>query len=85
MQCLTGHRNYGRGLVAGACVGILAAMLIIFVVVHFVIVLRKWLTETKLGMHGRFSKMDVHRVDHRNGRGSDIEMLAAVPKGSRSG
>lgn len=45
----------GRGLIAGACIGILAAAIVIFVIVRFLIKLREWITETKLGLYGNLS------------------------------
>jgi hypothetical protein len=54
------NRSNGRGLIAGACIGILAAAVIVFAIVHFLIKLREWITETKLGLYGNLST--------RNGR-----------------
>lgn len=54
------YRRNGRGLIAGACIGILAAAVVVFVIVHFLIKLREWITETKLGLYGNLST--------RNGR-----------------
>jgi len=45
----------GRGLIAGACIGILAAAVVVFVIVHYLIKLREWITETKLGRYGNLS------------------------------
>lgn len=45
-------------MVAGACVGILAATVVVFVAVHFLIRFRIWVTETKMGMYGKLSKHD---------------------------
>ncbi|KAH0032366.1 hypothetical protein KCU84_g10476, partial [Aureobasidium melanogenum] len=45
----------GTGLVAGACIGILAATVVVFVIVHYLIKLREWITETKLGLYGNLS------------------------------
>jgi hypothetical protein len=53
-------RASGKGLIAGACIGILAAAVVVFVIVHFLIKLREWITETKLGRYGDLST--------RNGR-----------------
>lgn len=50
------NRSNGRGLVAGACIGILVGMIIVFVIVRYLILLRRWITETKLGMHGKLSR-----------------------------
>lgn len=54
-------RAHGRGLVAGACIGILAAMIIFFVVVRYLILLRMWITEKRLGMTGKLSKRAIKR------------------------
>lgn len=47
---LTLSRENGSGLVAGACIGILVASIVVFIVVRYLILLRKWLTEKKLEM-----------------------------------
>jgi hypothetical protein len=49
-------QNNSPGFVAGAIVGILVAAIIIFLIVRYLIVLRVWVTEKKLGQHGKFSK-----------------------------
>lgn len=54
------NRRNGRGLIAGACIGILAATAVVFAIVHFLIKLREWITENKLGLYGNLST--------RNGR-----------------
>jgi hypothetical protein len=43
----------GRGRVAAYIFGILVAAIIIFVIVRYVILLRQWVTETKLGLTGK--------------------------------
>jgi len=43
----------GRGVVAGACIGILAAMCVVFLIVHYLIMLRSWITEGTFGMEGK--------------------------------
>ncbi|KAF2088210.1 hypothetical protein K490DRAFT_16992, partial [Saccharata proteae CBS 121410] len=48
----------GKGVVTGYCFGILIAMIIILAIVHGIQALRKWVTERKLGMTGKFSKRD---------------------------
>jgi hypothetical protein len=50
---LTIYRNNGNGLVAGACIGVLAVMCLVFVIVHFFVKTRRLITEVKLGMKGR--------------------------------
>jgi hypothetical protein len=60
-------RKGGRGLVAGYIVGILVAAVVVFVIVRYLILLRQWVTETKLGKTGR--------LETRGGRGpTDAEM-----------
>lgn len=61
----------GHGVVAGACVGILAATVLLFTVVRYAILLRKWATESKLGMTGKFSSRrprggagEIMEIDH---------------------
>lgn len=50
---LDDSRKGGRGLVAGYIIGILVGAVIVFVIVRYLVVLRKWVTETKLGKTGR--------------------------------
>jgi uncharacterized membrane protein len=45
-----------HGVVAGVIIGILVATIIVFLIVRYLIVLRVWFTEKKLGKHGKFSK-----------------------------
>lgn len=49
-------RANGRGLVAGASIGILAGMIVVFVIVRYLIWIRRWITEKKLGLKGKLSK-----------------------------
>jgi hypothetical protein len=51
-------QNNSPGFVAGVIVGILVAAIIVFLIVRYLIVLRVWVTEKKLGKHGKFSKRD---------------------------
>ncbi|KAL8963356.1 MAG: hypothetical protein Q9193_000378 [Seirophora villosa] len=48
--------NRGSGRLAGYILGILAAACVIFGIVWLIIWIRRWLTESKLGMHGKFAK-----------------------------
>jgi hypothetical protein len=43
------------GIVAAFIIGILVAAIIIFLIVKYLILLRVWITEKKLGMTGKFS------------------------------
>jgi uncharacterized membrane protein len=49
-------QKYSSGLVGGYIVGILIAAIIIFLIVRYLIVLRVWVTEKKLGKTGKFSR-----------------------------
>ncbi|PSN62311.1 hypothetical protein BS50DRAFT_624993 [Corynespora cassiicola Philippines] len=60
------------GKVAGYIVGILVACIIVFLIVRYVVVLRVWLTEKKLGMTGKFGT-------RRGSRMGDEEVGKAVP------
>ena len=59
------------GAVAGVIVGILVAAIIIFLIVRYLIVLRVWVTEKKLGKHGKFSK---------RGEAKDLPLEHIIPK-----
>jgi hypothetical protein len=48
----------GRGLVAGACIGILVGSIIVFIIVRYFIWLRQWIVERKLRIGGRQSSHD---------------------------
>ncbi|KJZ71590.1 hypothetical protein HIM_08984 [Hirsutella minnesotensis 3608] len=45
----------GRGLVAAYILGIAVGLVVVFSIVRGLIWLRRWLTESKLGMHGKFA------------------------------
>jgi hypothetical protein len=51
-------QEHSSGVVAGYILGILVAAIIIFLIVRYLIVLRVWVTEEKLGMRGKFSPRD---------------------------
>ncbi|KAL8656907.1 MAG: hypothetical protein Q9226_002461 [Calogaya cf. arnoldii] len=53
--------NKGSGKLAGYILGILAAACVIFGIVWGIIWIRRWLTESKLGMHGKFTMKTVVR------------------------
>ncbi|KAF1993668.1 hypothetical protein P154DRAFT_557626 [Amniculicola lignicola CBS 123094] len=50
------NKTHSPGVVAGYCIGILVGAILIFVIVRYLIVLRVWVTEKKLGNTGKFSK-----------------------------
>lgn len=55
-------QSNGSGSVTGYCFGILIGMAIIFVIVHFLVKGRVWLTEQVLGMDGKFSRREAGRM-----------------------
>lgn len=52
----------GRGIVAGYVFGILVGTIIVFCIVWGIVWVRRWLTEKKLGMEGKFAHQR-QRVD----------------------
>lgn len=48
-------QQHSSGIVAAYIVGILVASVIIFLLVRYVIMLRVWITERKMGKMGKFS------------------------------
>ncbi|KAL8923592.1 MAG: hypothetical protein Q9208_004539 [Pyrenodesmia sp. 3 TL-2023] len=48
--------NNGSGRLAAYILGILAAACVIYAIVWLIIWIRRWMTEAKLGMHGKFTK-----------------------------
>lgn len=66
----------GRGIVAGYVFGILVGTIIVFCIVWGIVWVRRWLTEKKLGMEGKFAHQR-HRVD--------VEMDAHGNKYARGG
>ncbi|KAF2199900.1 hypothetical protein GQ43DRAFT_99179 [Delitschia confertaspora ATCC 74209] len=47
------NKTHSPGLVTGYCFGILIGAIIVFLIVRYLIVMRVWITETKLGRHGK--------------------------------
>jgi len=67
-------QKHSSGVVAGYIIGILIAAIIIFVIVRYLIALRVWVTETKLGKKGKFSTHD------KNSAGIPDFPLHSTPK-----
>ena len=69
-------RTNSSGKVAAYIVGILVAAIIIFLIVRYLIMLRVWLTEKKLGKNGKFSR---HRrlTDSVEGKGIPMHNVIA--------
>lgn len=63
----------GNGLVAGACIGIAVGLVIVFALVRYLMLLRQWVTEVKLGMSGKL------------GRSRDLDLLPITEHGAKSG
>lgn len=51
-------RIHSKGVVAGYIIGILVITIIAFVLVHFLLLLRQWITEKKMKKAGKFSSKD---------------------------
>jgi hypothetical protein len=54
------RKTHSKGLVAGYIMGILVGTIVVFVAIHFLIKFRRWLTEEKFGMRGRFSSREAY-------------------------
>ncbi|KAF9739362.1 hypothetical protein PMIN01_01996 [Paraphaeosphaeria minitans] len=65
--------EHSSGVVAGYIVGILVGSIIVFLIVRYLILLRLWLTEKKLGKTGKFSSRD-HRRMRDEEAGKHVEM-----------
>ncbi|PHH75515.1 hypothetical protein CDD80_2312 [Ophiocordyceps camponoti-rufipedis] len=68
------RRAGSRGRVAGYVLGITAALVIFFCAVHFLILLRIWLTETKLGLDAKHAREPVLVADIES---ADVEAKAS--------
>lgn len=50
-------QKHGSGVVAGYIIGILVGAIVLFIIIHYLILLRKWITESKMGKTGKFSTL----------------------------
>lgn len=84
MKVLIPYRRHGRGLVAGVCIGILVGAIIIFAVVHYIISLRKRLTEPNTIKTAPSTELDfVRYTDIESAHGSiGMERVEIPPKQS---
>lgn len=57
------NETHSHGVVAGYIIGILVAAIIIFLIVRYLIVLRLWLTEEKMGKTGKYSNHGGARLE----------------------
>lgn len=55
-------------------------MILVFVVVHFVMKLRLWVTETKLGMYGKLSTRDEQCADSGELEEANLGMIEISTK-----
>jgi hypothetical protein len=70
---LTQLTTHTTGIVAAYIVGILVGAVIVFLIVKYLILLRLWLTEKKLGKTGKFSSRD-HRSMRDEEVGKHVQM-----------
>lgn len=77
----------GRGYVAAYIIGIAVGICLIFAIVWGLIWLRRWITEKKLGMEGKFAKqrtggsdaeMNTFSTKHHNGHQTETQEPPAV-------
>ncbi|KAF2459727.1 hypothetical protein BDY21DRAFT_176873 [Lineolata rhizophorae] len=66
--------KHKRGIVAAYCVGIFIGMLVVFGVVHLFVKLRRWATENKGLMLGKFAEKDVARREMTESAKETIEL-----------
>jgi hypothetical protein len=45
-------QEHGSGVVAGYIIGILVGAIVLFIIIRYLILLRKWITESKMGKTG---------------------------------
>ena len=50
-------QKHGSGVVAGYIIGILVGAVVLFLIIRYLILLRKWITESKMGKVGIFSTL----------------------------
>ncbi|KAL6710194.1 hypothetical protein ACN47E_009985 [Coniothyrium glycines] len=63
-------QEHSAGIVAAYIVGILVASIIIFLIVRYLIMLRLWVTERKMGKLGKFShRGTVRAINHETEKG----------------
>lgn len=66
-------RKNSSGVVAAYIIGILVAAIVIFLIVRYLILLRVWVTEKKMGKIGKFSNRGTVRM-------ADDEAEKGLPK-----
>ncbi|KAH7089259.1 hypothetical protein FB567DRAFT_328784 [Paraphoma chrysanthemicola] len=59
-------QEHSSGIVAAYIVGILVAAIVVFLIVRYLIMLRVWVTEKKLGKTGKLSAREVRSAVHQD-------------------
>lgn len=59
-------QTHSSGIVAAYIIGILVASILVFLLVRYLIMLRLWVTEKKLGKSGKFSRRSGADVMHED-------------------
>lgn len=70
--------KHSSGIVAAYIIGILVGAIIVFLIVRYVIMLRVWITETKLGKRGKFRSARL--ADEENGQAKEIPLKSVDAK-----
>jgi uncharacterized membrane protein len=70
-------RNNSSGIVAAYIIGILVAAIVIFLIVRYLILLRVWITEKKLGKTGKFSHRGTVIPDEEAEKGVPMHGISA--------
>jgi hypothetical protein len=71
-------RKNSSGIVGAYIIGILVAAIVIFLIVKYLILLRMWITEKKLGMTGKFSHRGAPRMmDEEAEKGTSMHNVSA--------
>jgi hypothetical protein len=68
--------KHSDGIVAAYIVGILVAAIVVFLIVRYVIMLRLWLTETKMGKNGKFRR-GTRMADEEHGKSIPLHSVGA--------
>ncbi|KAH7394910.1 hypothetical protein DE146DRAFT_64957 [Phaeosphaeria sp. MPI-PUGE-AT-0046c] len=71
-------RTHSSGIVAAYIIGILVAAIIIFLIVRYLITLRVWVTEKRLGKMGKFSAREQrHQINDEVEKGINLDNIGA--------
>ncbi|KAL5113322.1 hypothetical protein ACEQ8H_008817 [Pleosporales sp. CAS-2024a] len=67
---------HSSGIVAAYIIGILVATIIVFLIVRYLIMLRVWFTEKKLGKLGKFTRHGADSMDARVDKGVSLNEIS---------